>query len=109
MFISRNIKEALVDLNEKLVVMEDMNALRRSGTWEIANLLKGKETQGYKWVFIVKFEDDGSIERHKTRLVAKGFTQNFEINYHETFAPIAKINSIRILLSLVVKVGHYTS
>jgi hypothetical protein len=50
----------------------------------------------------VKYRADGSIERYKARLVAKGFTQTYEIDYQETFALIAKINSIRVLLSLVV-------
>ena len=57
---------------------------------------------GCKWVFTVKCKPDGSIERYKARLVAKGFTQTYGIYYQETFAPMAKINSIWILLSLTV-------
>ena len=55
-----------------------------------------------KWVFVVKCKADGSIERYKARLVAKGFTQTYRINCQETFPTVAKINSIRILLSLAV-------
>ena len=51
----------------------------------------------------IKCKADGSINRYKARLVAKGFTQTFRLNYHETFAPVAKINSIQVLLSLAVK------
>ena len=83
-----------------------MNALLKNRTWEIIDLPKEKKTMGCKWVFTIKCKPDGSIERYKTMLVAKGFTQTYGIDYQETFAPpVAKINSIQILLSLVV---HFT-
>ena len=53
-------------------------------------------------VFTIKCKSDGSIERHKARLFAKGFTQTYGIDYEETFALVTKINSIRILLSIAV-------
>ena len=53
-------------------------------------------------MFTIKSRANGSIERYKTRLVAKGFTQTYGIDYQETFTPIAKINSIRVLMSLAV-------
>ena len=57
---------------------------------------------GCKWVFTIKCKADGSIERYKARVEPKGFTQTYGIDYQETFAPVAKINSIRVLLSLAV-------
>ena len=102
MYEPKTVQEALDDPNWRLTVMEEMNTLRKNNTWSITDLPQDKKTVGSKWVFIVKCKADESVERYKARLVAKRFTQTHVIDYQETFAPVAKINSIRILLSLVV-------
>ena len=77
-----------------------MKALYKNDTRDIVYLPKGKHRMGCNWVFTINYKADGSIKRYKTRLVVKGYTQTYGIDYQETFAPIAKMNSIRILLSL---------
>ena len=98
--VPRNIQEALNDPDWKSTVMKEMNVMRRSGTWEDVDLPMDKKTVGFKWVFTVKCKANGSIERFQARLMANGFTQTHGVDYQEIFAPVAKINSIRVLLSL---------
>ena len=79
-----------------------METLEKNRTWGIVELSKGKNLVGCKWVFTVKYKLDGSIKMYKVRLVAKGYNQTYGVDYLETFAPIAKMKTIKVLLSLVI-------
>ncbi|RVW85510.1 Retrovirus-related Pol polyprotein from transposon RE1 [Vitis vinifera] len=100
--VPNTIQEALKISEWKKAVQDEIDALEKNGTWTITDLPVGKRPVGCKWIFTIKYKADGSIERFKARLVARGFTQSYGIDYQETFAPVAKLNTIRILLSLAV-------
>ena len=74
--------------------------LKKNNIWELVDLPKGKRKMGCNWVFTTKHRGNGTLETHKMRLVAKGYTQTHGIDYQETFVPMAKMNTIHILLSL---------
>jgi len=79
---------------------KEMAALKQMGTWVLQELPKGQRTVTCKWVFRIKRKADGSVDRYKARLVARGFTQEYGLNYYETFAPVAKHATIRMILGL---------
>ena len=98
--IPKNIQEALSQPEWAAAVTEEVQALDKNHTWVFTTLPKGKKPVGCKWVFSIKYNADGSINRYKARLVAKGFTQSYGVDYEETFAPVAKLNSVRVILAL---------
>ena len=92
--IPNNVQEALADSRWKATMNEEMKSLQKNETWELVECPPGKKPVGCRWIYIVKYKAYGSIEQFKARLVAEGYTQTYEIDYTETFAPVAKINTI---------------
>jgi len=92
--VPKNVEEALADPKWAQAIQVEMEALQKNNIWRLIPLPKGKMIVGYKWVFSVKYKVNGSIDQHKARLMAKGFTK--------TFSPMAKLNTIRFLLFVAV-------
>eukprot|EP00253_Pinus_taeda_P023838 PITA_23838 len=81
---------------------EEYHSLLANDTWDLVPLPKGRKLVRCKWVYRTKYGPDGKVDKHKALLVAKGFSQVEGIDYTETFSPVAKMNSIRLVLSLAV-------
>ncbi|XP_023771360.1 uncharacterized protein LOC111920014 [Lactuca sativa] len=96
------IVEAFFDPNWIKAMNDEMEALHWNNTWEITDLRKNRKPIGCKWVYKIKYKSNGEIERYKARLVAKGYNQREGIDFEETFSPVAKIVTIRIVTSLFV-------
>ncbi|KAJ9535875.1 hypothetical protein OSB04_un000963 [Centaurea solstitialis] len=102
-FLSRhepsNVTEAL-DISDWVTAMqEELNQFERLGVWRLVPRPKNKTIIDLKWIFKNKKDEDGIVTRNKARLVAKGFKQQAGIDYDETFAPVARIEAIRIFLA----------
>lgn len=80
-------------------------ALLKNKTWTLVPASPILNVVGNKWIFHIKRNDDGSIQRYKARLVAKGFHQSPEVDFFETFSPVVKASTIRVVLSLAVSRG----
>ena len=79
---------------------EEMDSLRKNDTWDVVPLPRGRNVVTSKWVFKSKTNPDGTLNRRKARLVARGFSQTAGVDYFETFAPVVRYESVRCVLSL---------
>ena len=105
--IPRTYEEAVdSEENEKWrkAMCEEMESLKENNTYTLTELPKDKSLVGARWVYTIKEGHDSEV-RYKARFVAKGYSQVPEIDYFETYSPIAKITSIRVLMQLVLDLG----
>lgn len=94
------VREALELPHWKSTMDDEYDALMKNGTWKLIGLPPGKKAIGYKWVFKKQYKTDGTLDKHKAQLVARGYAQEEGIDYEETFAPIVKIKIIRIAFAM---------
>jgi hypothetical protein len=82
-------------------MVEEMDALDKNEAWDIVEFPFGRKSIGRKWLFKKNFNVEGKVEKYKAQLVAKGYSQVEGIDFGEIFSPVAKLTSIRFILSIV--------
>ena len=95
-------REVSIDPLWQIVMKDELDTLSKNHTWDLVTFPPRKSVVGCKWIYKIKTHFDGSVECYKTHLIAKGFTQEYEIDYEETFAPVASISFVHALLAVPV-------
>jgi hypothetical protein len=89
----------------RAAMQSEMDTVEKNCTWELADLPRGHSAITIKWVFKLKRDEVGAIVKHKARLVARGFVQREGIDFDDTFAPVARMESVRFLFALAAQEG----
>ncbi|XP_039158784.1 uncharacterized protein LOC120288727 [Eucalyptus grandis] len=106
-YVPSNVTEALAHPGWRQAMEDEMKALIENRTWKLTTLPVGKQPVGCRWVFMVKVHPDGTIDQLKARLVVKGYTQTYGVDYDDTFSHVAKIPSVRVFISLAAHFGWF--
>jgi hypothetical protein len=93
-------QEAIEEDCWRFAMEEEMHAIQKNDTWELATLPSNHKAIGLKWVYKIKRNAEGEVSRYKARLVAKGYKQKYGIDYKEVFAPVARLDTVRLLIAL---------
>lgn len=103
--IPQSYEEAKESKEWVAAVDDEIGAMSRNHTWDEADLPLGKKAVSSRWIFTIKYLSNGDIERYKARLVARGFTQSYGDDYTDTFAPVAKLHTVRVVLSIATNLS----
>jgi hypothetical protein len=102
---SASLAEAERSPSWRKAMMEEMDSIEENGTWSLVDLPPGRKPIGVKWVFMVKRDEQGAVFKHKAHLVVKGYAQRHGIDYDEVFAPVVRLDSVRLLITLAAHEG----
>ncbi|KAA3486344.1 pleiotropic drug resistance protein 3-like [Gossypium australe] len=96
-------EEAVRSKHWKKAMKVEIDMIRKNDTWDLVDRPDQKKIIGIKWVFRAKFNADGSLNKHKARLVVKGYSQQYGIDFMETFAPVARLDTIKLLFAIAAQ------
>ena len=81
----------------------EIRSIKKNGTWFLTDLSKGAKSLGVKWVYKTKLNEFGKVEKYKARLVVKGYAQQHGVDYEEVYAPVARMDTVRMILALAAQ------
>jgi hypothetical protein len=99
----KNFEQAIEQDCWRNAMEEEIKSIHQNETWEVTELPKDHKAIGLKWVFKVKRDATGKVVKYKARLVAKGYAQIHGVDYDEVFAPVARLETVRLLLALAAQ------
>lgn len=95
-------KQAIKDLKWRKAMADEFNALIDNHTWDLVPFADNMNVVTCKWIYKIKYRSDGTIKRPKARVVARGIHQLVGIDFHETFSPVVKPTTVRLVIFIVV-------
>lgn len=98
-------EKAKKDQRWMVAMQEELSMIEKNQTWKLVQKPHDRNVIGVKWIFRTKLNPDGSVNKHKARLVVKGYAQIFGVDYSDTFAPMARLDTIRLLLAIAAQKG----
>ena len=99
----QSFEEVIKDKDWRKAMEKEIDVIKKNETWQLVEKPKDKEIIGVKWIYRVKYHSDGKVQRLKARLVAKGYSQQPGVDFHETFAPVACLDTIRTIIAILLK------
>lgn len=98
-------EEAIHSDKWRTAMDNEIEAIKKNNIWELTDLPAGARTIGVKWIFKTNLNENGEVEKYKARLVAKGYSQKKGVDYTEVFAPVARWDTIRMVIALAAQKG----
>ena len=100
------VEEAMQNRKWLLAMQEELCMIEKNHTWQLVPRPSNRKVIGVKWIFRTKLNANGSINKHKARLVVKGYAQAFDVDFSKTFGLVARLDTIRLLLAMIAQNGQ---